>query len=204
MTPRDRMEETILDAALERILQVGIRRASLDDIARRAGVNRVTIYRRFRVKENLVDAVLQREIGRVLAEVGQITASTPGLSAQIEEAALFIIRQTRTHPLVTQLLTVVPEEAVEFYTVRGKDLVGLGIWYIDVILRRSQEHGMIGDYDPQPVAEFLARFAHSLLLTPLGGVNFEDDRLAREFVRSAIVPIVLHGLTSPPDPSDRP
>ncbi|MBO0852280.1 MAG: TetR/AcrR family transcriptional regulator [Nocardia sp.] len=193
MATRDRLTEAILDAALVRILQVGIRRASLDDIARRAGVNRVTIYRRFRAKENLVDTVLQREIRRVLAELGTIMETTPGLDAQIEEASLFIITQTRTHALVTELLRVVPEEAIEFYTVRGEELVGLGIRYIEGILRRSQKYGAIDSYDPRPVAELLARFAHSLLLTPRGGVDFADEDAARAFVRVAVVPIVKYG-----------
>ncbi len=70
------MDERILDAALTRVLQVGIRRASLDDIARRAGVNRVTIYRRFTTKENLIDAMLAREIQRTLAEVTTIATAT--------------------------------------------------------------------------------------------------------------------------------
>ncbi|WP_030513863.1 TetR/AcrR family transcriptional regulator, partial [Nocardia sp. NRRL WC-3656] len=195
MPTRDNLEETILDAALERILQVGIRRASLDDIARRAGINRVTIYRRFRVKENLVDAVLQREIERVLAEVGRIVRSTPDVDIQIEEAVLFIIRQTRTHPLATQLLDVAPEEAVEFYTVRGQELVSMGIGYIEHVLRRSHKAGAIGQFAIAPVAELLARFAHSLLLTPNGGMNFNDDELARSFVRTTIVPMVKSGIS---------
>ncbi|AHH19576.1 putative transcriptional regulator, TetR family [Nocardia nova SH22a] len=194
MATRDQLEESILDAALERILQVGIRRASLDDIARRAGVNRVTIYRRFRVKENLVDTVLQREISRVLAEIGRIMRSEPEIDTRIEEALLFIVQQTRTHPLVTQLLDVAPDEAVEFFTVRGEELVSQGIRYIQGVLLHSQQEGMFEKYDVAPVAELLARFAHSLLLTPVGGTNFADDDLARGYVRTALVPLVKFGI----------
>ncbi|MEV5651043.1 helix-turn-helix domain-containing protein [Nocardia sp. NPDC052254] len=194
MATRDQLEESILDAALERILQVGIRRASLDDIARRAGVNRVTIYRRFRVKENLVDAVLRREITRVLAEIGRIMRSEPEVETRIEEALLFIIQQTRTHPLVTQLLDVAPDEAVEFFTVRGEELVNQGIAYIQGVLRYSQEEGLFEKYEVAPVAELLARFTHSLLLTPVGGTNFGDEDLARNYVRAALVPLIKFGI----------
>jgi AcrR family transcriptional regulator len=190
----DQLEEKILDAALERILQVGIRRSSLDDIARRAGLNRVTIYRRFRVKENLVDAVLAREIGRVTDEVNRIIFSNPEVGVQIEESILFVLRQTRTHPLVTQLLAVAPEEAIGFYTVRGEELVGNGIRFVCGVLTRAQEHGLIDRYDPLPVAELVARFAHSLLLTPVGGMDFDDEGSSREFVRTMIVPLIEHGV----------
>ncbi|WP_327141243.1 TetR/AcrR family transcriptional regulator [Nocardia sp. NBC_01327] len=192
---RDETGEKILDAALGRILQVGIRRSSLDDIARRAGVNRMTIYRRFSSKEKLVDAVLVRENQRVLQGVSEIGAATKGVPAQIEETVLYVIEQTRNHPLVKQLLEVAPEEILEFYTVRGEVGVGLGIDYIAGALEAAQQRGVIGRYDPRPVAELLARFAHSLLLTPVGGSDFSDARQAREFVRAAIVPLVLHGLS---------
>ncbi|MET9490142.1 TetR/AcrR family transcriptional regulator [Nocardia sp. NPDC006630] len=192
---RDETGEKILDAALARILQVGIRRSSLDDIARRAGVNRMTIYRRFSSKEKLVDAVLVRENQRVLQGVSEIGAAVAGVSAQIEETVLYVIEQTRSHPLVKQLLEVAPEEILEFYTVRGEVGVGLGIDYIAGALTAAQERGVIERYDPRPVAELLARFAHSLLLTPVGGSDFSDARQARGFVRAAIVPLVLHGIS---------
>ncbi|WP_405135618.1 TetR/AcrR family transcriptional regulator [Nocardia sp. NBC_01388] len=192
---RDETGEKILDAALARILQVGIRRSSLDDIARRAGVNRMTIYRRFSSKEKLVDAVLVRENQRVLQGVSEIGAAVAGISAQIEETVLYVIEQTRSHPLVKQLLEVAPEEILEFYTVRGEVGVGLGIDYIAGALAAAQERGVIARYDPRPVAELLARFAHSLLLTPVGGSDFSDAQQARGFVRAAIVPLVLHGIS---------
>ncbi|MGI5218479.1 TetR/AcrR family transcriptional regulator [Nocardia sp. CA-290969] len=190
----DEIDERILDAALQRILQVGIRRSSLDDIARRSGVNRVTIYRRFAGKDNLVDAVLAREIQRVLAEATAIATTTPGVEAQIEETVLYILRLTRTHPLVTQLIEVAPEEALSFYTVRGEELVAAGIKFIVSILDAAQERGEIDRYGTRPVAELVARFAHSLMLTPTAGADFADAESARAFVRAAILPLMQHGL----------
>ncbi|MFI1462133.1 TetR/AcrR family transcriptional regulator [Nocardia carnea] len=197
----DEVEETILDAALQRILQVGIRRSSLDDIARRSGLNRVTIYRRFAGKDNLVDAVLAREIQRVLAEATAIATTTAGVDAQIEETVLYILRLTRTHPLITQLLEVAPEEALSFYTVRGEELVSQGIKFIDSILDAAQERGGIDRYDTGPVAELVARFAHSLMLTPTAGADFDDPDAARAFVRAAILPLMKHGLGPSAPPS---
>ncbi|MFI1462150.1 TetR/AcrR family transcriptional regulator [Nocardia carnea] len=191
----DAVDEKIMDAALVRLLQVGIRRASLDDIARRSGLNRVTIYRRFAGKDNLIEAVIMREIERMLAEVGRISAEGTDVDDQIARTALFVLRQARTHPLLTQLIEVSPEEAIEFYTVRGEEMVSSAIGYIVTMLEHGQAAGTIDDYDPRPVAELLARLAHSLLLTPLGGVDFRDEEQAAAFVRMAVVPLVRHGAT---------
>lgn len=200
----DELDEKILDAALNRILQVGIRRASLDDIARRTGINRVTIYRRFAGKDNVVDAVLSREIARILREATEIARAATDVDAQIEETVLYILRQTRTHPLVAQLIEVSPEEALSFYTVRGEEMVSQGIAYISGILESAQAGGAIRRYDPRPVAELVARLAHSLLLTPKAGVDFDDDAAARAFVRTAIVPMMKYGFpVSAADPAAR-
>ena len=190
----DALSEQIMDAALERILQVGIRRSSLDDIAQRIGINRVTIYRRFSGKDNLVEAVLERETRRMLAEVTDLAAGLTGVDAQFEEAVLHVLHQTRMHRLVTQLLAVAPEEAMAFYTVRGAEMVAVGIGYITRILEHAQARGVIHRYDPAPVAELIARLAHSLVLTPNGGVDFQDDGQARGFVRNTIVPLMITGL----------
>ncbi|WP_280501587.1 TetR/AcrR family transcriptional regulator [Nocardia farcinica] len=192
----DEVDEKIMDAALERILQVGIRRASLEDIARRAGVNRITIHRRFAGKDKLVEAVIERETRRMLAEVTAIAETAVGVDAQIEETTLHVLSQTRFHRLVTHLLRVAPEEALSFYTVQGQRLVGLGIDYISGLLSYAQQAGLIDRYDPRPVAELVARLAHSLMLTPgnCGGTDFTDPDQARAYVRGTIVPLMKHGI----------
>ena len=49
----DASTEAILDAALVEFDRHGIRRVALDDVARRAGVSRTTIYRRFANRDDL-------------------------------------------------------------------------------------------------------------------------------------------------------
>ena len=48
--------QAILDAALVEFERHGFRRVALDDVARRAGVSRTTIYRRFANRDELVAA----------------------------------------------------------------------------------------------------------------------------------------------------
>lgn len=195
--PHDDVDEAILDAALARILQVGIRRNSLEDIARRAGVSRVTIHRRFGGKDNVVEAMLGRETRRMLDEVTAIATTASGVDAQIEETILYVLLQTRMHRMVTELLRVAPEEVLGFYTVQGERQVRMGIDYIVDMLGHARELGLIDDYDIEPVAELVARLAHSLMLTPNGGgVDFTDPAAARHFVRTTVVPLMKHGIAT--------
>ncbi|MDT5189565.1 MAG: hypothetical protein QOI28_1816, partial [Mycobacterium sp.] len=59
--PADPSTEAILDAALLEFERHGFHRVALDDVARRAGVSRTTIYRRFANRDELVGAVIERE-----------------------------------------------------------------------------------------------------------------------------------------------
>jgi len=60
----DETSARILDAAYEVFCRIGIQRSTMEDVARRAGVSRITVYRRFAAKGTLVDHVVRREIRR--------------------------------------------------------------------------------------------------------------------------------------------
>ena len=47
----DETSTRILDAAFELFSRIGIQRSTMEDVARRAGVSRITVYRRFATKE---------------------------------------------------------------------------------------------------------------------------------------------------------
>lgn len=59
--------ERLVSAATEAFLENGAD-ASLDDIAKRAGVGPGTLYRHFPVRQNLIDAVLQQWMASVLTD----------------------------------------------------------------------------------------------------------------------------------------
>src|SRR5256885_12482488 len=56
-------EDALLDAARDCVLAVGLRRTTLTDVARRAGVSRMTIYRRWPDMTALVGDLMTREWG---------------------------------------------------------------------------------------------------------------------------------------------
>src|SRR6478609_6335891 len=60
-------DDAYLDAAREAILAVGWSRTTLTDIARRAGVSRMTLYRRWPDTQTLLADLMTREWGGVVA-----------------------------------------------------------------------------------------------------------------------------------------
>jgi AcrR family transcriptional regulator len=189
----DLTSERILDAALDQFEREGIRRSSVESVAQRAGVTRVTVYRRFPRKEALVSAVVVREVRRTIAEVDARTAPIADAEERTVEGFVVLLDRVRSHPLTQRLLAVEPEEILRVLTVDAGPVLALGTAYVATQIRRGQREGAFPAYDPEPVAEILARLAHSLLLTPKAVVELDDEAEARAFAREYLTPILARG-----------
>jgi AcrR family transcriptional regulator len=78
--------ERILDAAIDVFWQCPSERLSLDEVARRAGVARPTVLRRFGSKAGLLAAAVDRATERVDAQRGDVVAGdVPGAAAALVE-----------------------------------------------------------------------------------------------------------------------
>ena len=92
----ERNRQRILKAALEVFTERGLD-ASLDEVARHAGVGVGTVYRRFRTKEELVEALFVNRIEEVAALAEEATrAADPwsGLACFMEQAATILAEDT--------------------------------------------------------------------------------------------------------------
>lgn len=189
----DEIGERILDAALEEFRRSGVRGASLDAIAKRAGIGRVTIYRRFGDKNGLVRALTLRESGRIISEVDAAAARGKDVGDRFARGFVAMLHVTRTRPFFKSWLKREPDDVLRNLTLGGETMMRLGIAFIAQQIRDAQRGGELPPYDPQPTAEILARFAHSLMLTPKGGISFEDEQESYRFARAYIVPLITHG-----------
>src|SRR5262245_22160875 len=115
----DATTERILDAALAEFLDFGLRRATVEDITRRAGVGRMTVHRRFPSKQSLIEAVWLREIRRVLDEVRTVMARRRTLADKLVEGMAFGLRGLSENPLFTRLLETDREAMQASLTVDG-------------------------------------------------------------------------------------
>ncbi|GAA3993011.1 TetR/AcrR family transcriptional regulator [Allokutzneria multivorans] len=74
-------DDTVLDAARDCVLALGVRRTTLSEVARRAGVSRMTLYRRFPDVTSLLAALMTREFGTLLTAVATPNAPNDPLRA---------------------------------------------------------------------------------------------------------------------------
>src|SRR5512139_1189009 len=105
--------DAVLDAARDCVLAVGVRRTTLTDVARRAGVSRMTIYRRWPDVRTLVGDLMTREWVAVAAAAA--TEATAGLDVSTGVRTRMVAelvagaRALREHPLMRKIIDVDPE-----------------------------------------------------------------------------------------------
>lgn len=104
----------ILDAAFEAIAVFGIARLSLEDVARRAGLSRQTLYRYFRTKDDVVAAVILREEEALLEVVTSAGATHDTVREALEASIFATLIAAREHPLLGRLLQTEPERVLPF------------------------------------------------------------------------------------------
>ncbi len=190
----DAVEDTtsrILDAAYEEFCLVGIGRTSMEDVARRAGVSRVTVYRHVANKDALVDRVLQREFQRHALRFIQELQTAETAADRIVGGYLSTIRAIRGNPLLGGLLSVELDELVSSMAGSAQQVLGLARTFVAHLLRVEQAAGEIDTaVDADVVADVMVRVAVSYVLIPSDVVDLDDDERTRVMVESFVLPML--------------
>lgn len=109
----------ILDGAQRSVLAVGVARTTLTDIAKAAGVSRMTIYRHYGSSEEVLQDLMTREFGSLIdAAVAAENPQAPVTRQRIVEGALAALEELIEHPLFQRILTADPELLLPYITTR--------------------------------------------------------------------------------------
>ncbi|MEU4543935.1 TetR/AcrR family transcriptional regulator [Nonomuraea dietziae] len=187
----DSASERILDAAYARFLAYGVRGTTVDDVARQAGLSRVTVYRRFSRKNDLIQGVILRELRRFLRDFEQAVAGLPTPAEQVVEGFAVTLRLVRGHSLLGRLLAGEPGTILPHLTTGAEP-------YMAVAREFVASH--LDSPDAEAIAEMFIRISLSFLLTPSSAIPLESDEQARAFARRHLVPFLSAGGAEAPPP----
>jgi AcrR family transcriptional regulator len=160
---RQEREDLILQAAEELFLEKGFYDTSIDDIAARVGIAKGTVYLHFASKEELVFALLQRDVRQLLEEVDGILALSESATARLRA----IMERVYSGMLGSyfQMLTAVYQDP-EFRARMAKNHTVMHATFSDVAqrIRAVLEEGKAaGEFDPAIPTSVMLRFFFALL-----------------------------------------
>lgn len=165
MPETDPVTTAILDAAVVEFERHGFRRVALDDVARRAGVSRMTIYRRFANRDELVAAVIDRENAVLFTDIANELKHTGPQSNYYVEAFTSAIMQLRRHRVLNRVITDEPELTLQLARRHYAAAVERMADALRVIFPAGFAE-RIGDQAVEELADTILRYALMALLLP--------------------------------------
>jgi AcrR family transcriptional regulator len=181
------MSERILDAAAELYLERGRSETTLSAVAHRAGVSRPSVYKHLGSVDDVAHALIGRELQRFFDAVTQVLAAQPTLRDRLVEGLAFTVEYARAHTLLQRLLELEPELVVTAFTLRAESVLRQAIALLSPELEQAADDRRLVHISPDVAAEWVARIAISLVLTPSVTRDLTDPVELRRYLESLLV-----------------
>lgn len=155
--------DPVLSAAFDALLSYGPNRMTLTDVARRAGVSRMTVYRRYETLPRLISAVLTAEMVQLLTDVAATSHEgddAKRIAAVVADAA----QRIATHPVMVRLLTVEPEALLPVIVQRRGSTQSAAEQLLAEIIASATD-GSVRVTDPHAAAAALVTAASGFVFT---------------------------------------
>jgi TetR/AcrR family transcriptional regulator, mexJK operon transcriptional repressor len=192
--PRDLDKlEAILDAGYTLFLERGVAATTMDAVAERASVSKMTVYANFQDKPALLSAVFDRRIK--LMHVFDLAVG-PDLNSSVERLVELgeLVTSTTSQPEVVRMVRLMtecadeyPRLAAAFYTAGRGELLK----QIAAFLKALTKHGFLSIKDPELAAEQLvASWLAGLVRQSLGLAGPPSTDAIAKRVRYAVETMV--------------
>jgi TetR/AcrR family transcriptional regulator, repressor for uid operon len=187
----DTTSSRILDAAFELFCHMGIARSTMEDVARRAGVSRITVYRRFATKSVLVDQLIRREIRRYFDQFRRDIEHAHTAADRVVLGFVSSLRAFRRNPLIGGLMAADPNALIPSTIGDGGRTLATVREFVAGQLRREQDAGNVAPtVNVDIVAELMVRVCSSFLVIPSHIVDLDDEEQLGDVARQFLVPML--------------
>jgi AcrR family transcriptional regulator len=154
-----------LDAARACILDVGWRRTTLTEVARRAGVSRMTIYRTWPDMPQLLGDLMTREWTAVVEQAVADQADDLGAVERLVGSIAGTVRALRDNELFVRIIELDPELILPYLLSRRGRSQDLILALTEEAIAEGQAAGEIRTGDPTAMARALLLTTHGFVLS---------------------------------------
>lgn len=191
----DDADRPLVHAAIRCVARWGIRKTSLDDIAREAGVSRATVYRVFPGgKERVVEVLFQHQAGRLFHDWNAELSAATSLEDLLVVGVGAALRLPLDDDLTRVVLTHEPDLVIPHFAFDRLDRV----FDLADALCRPHLARFLPAADIRAASELLTRTVLTYAFRPAPWVDPHDPASVRHLVRTYLLPAI-----SPPAPPPR-
>jgi AcrR family transcriptional regulator len=177
----------LLDATERCLRRSGLKRITMTDVAREAGLSRAWLYRQFPDRSSLVLATLARIDEQFWADAHARISAARGLSAQVA-AAVALSREQRPGALLLELKAQEPEAFAEVMGTGLREMIPGMATFWHAYLEDARGRGEVrSDIDVVRAGEWVMRMVLSLVTVPGHAVDVDDRAAVRGFLDEFLV-----------------
>ena len=188
------VRQRIVEATYACVARRGIAKTTVEDVARKAGLSRATVYRTFPGgRDELIDATVSWAVFDFFAKLYNRIQGAASLEEVMERGIMFAHRSLLDHEVLQRVMQTEPDKLLPALTVESNRIRG-GI--ADVLAPYLVDRGLAGGVDLGDAADFLARMVLSYISAP-GRWDLEaPEQVARlvrlELLAGVVVPGAHH------------
>ncbi len=184
-------DQRIIDAVIAELLVTPLRKLALEDVSHRAGVTRMTVYRRFGDREHLIEATFAREVARFLDGVSAVEDPDADPTERVATVFATGLWLAHSHPVVAHWLATSPGDLLETILADDAFIVAAGSAFIATGIGEMSPLRASTEAERQRSGELLARLFAALVLMPPPSVDLTDADQARNLARELIAPLIF-------------
>ena len=181
----DRRED-LLSAAARRFVAVGLRKTTMEDVAREARAGKATLYRHFANKDAVIDALLAREAARLERRLQAAADEQVDAGGRIEAAFVAGVSFFVEHPVLTKGRDEEPGILLPRITADGGPLVVKGLDLFERLIAEGVRAGELREVEPRAAAEVVMRLILSYFSFPPMHVRVDDPEEAQAFAHGLV------------------
>ena len=158
----------VAGAVRDSVLAVGVRRTTLTDVARRARVSRMTLYRMVPDVEALILSVMTGDFASLLLEAEARASRRRTARARLVTMTVDVARRLPDEPLFRRVIDVDPDLLLPYLTERIGSTQRFAIRHVERAIADGQADGSIRKGEPLNEAK---RIAESTLTAIMGRMS---------------------------------